>query len=173
MVAELLVGLDNAPFDGLSDELLGIQTFAIVDYFNDDVARLMTGTQVYSSNFGFACSLAIFGSLNTVINGVANHVNQRIPYLLYDVLIILSALFLLPALALKRLLKRHDSYGIRERFGLYKEDRFAVLENRKTVWMHAASVGETNVALLLARQTKEDYPDHAVLITNMTKSTLQ
>lgn len=93
-------------------------------------------------------------------------------YLLYDVLIIISAIFLLPVLALKRLLMRLDSYGIRERFGLYKEGRFGVLENRKTVWMHAASVGETNVVLLLARQIKKDYPDHAVLITNMTKNGL-
>lgn len=93
-------------------------------------------------------------------------------YLLYDALLILVAVLVLPFLSLKRVLTRKNPYGIRERFGLYKNKQIEELGKKKVVWLHAASVGETRVALLLARQIKGENQDQVVLVTNMTKTGL-
>ena len=93
-------------------------------------------------------------------------------YLLYDVLLILAAVLVLPFLSLKRVLTRKNPYGIRERFGFYKNKQIDELGKKKVVWLHAASVGETRVALLLARQIKGENQDQVVLVTNMTKTGL-
>ena len=91
-------------------------------------------------------------------------------YLLHDLLILLSASFLLPFFWLKRIITKQESYGIRERLGFYEDGKFEGLQNKKIIWIHAASVGETHVALLLVRRIREGYPDHAIMITNMTKN---
>ncbi len=93
-------------------------------------------------------------------------------YLLYDFLLILAAFFLLPFFSLQRIVTRQESGGIRERLGYYKNKKIEIWGEKKIVWIHAASVGETRVALLLARRIKEDYPDYALLVTNMTKTGL-
>ena len=91
-------------------------------------------------------------------------------YLLYDFLILLSACFVLPFFYVKRIITKQASYGIRERLGLYGNEKINIFKKQKIIWIHAASVGETQVALLLARRIKEDYINHAVLVTNMTRN---
>lgn len=51
-----------------------------------------------------------------------------------------------------------------ERFGFFD----ALPRDRKTVWVHAVSVGETLAALPMIRQLQDRYPDHQLLITTMT-----
>ena len=93
-------------------------------------------------------------------------------YLLYDFMILISACFLLPFFGLKRILTRQGSHGIRERLGLYGNQKINIFKNQNIIWIHAASVGETRVALLLARRIKEIYSNYSILVTNMTKSGL-
>jgi len=94
-------------------------------------------------------------------------------YLLYDFVILLVAMCTLPYLGLKQVFVRSSSYSIRERFGLYANEQLTSLKNKKIVWIHAASVGETKVALLLARKIKKDYPRYTIVTTNMTETGLK
>ena len=50
-----------------------------------------------------------------------------------------------------------------ERFGTY-----ARAPERPVIWVHAVSVGETRAAEPLVRELRQRYPDHALLITQMT-----
>jgi len=52
---------------------------------------------------------------------------------------------------------------IGERFGAYP-----VQIARPVIWLHAVSVGETRAAQPLVRALRERYPDHALVITQMT-----
>lgn len=51
-----------------------------------------------------------------------------------------------------------------ERFGFF--DPLPL--DRKTLWVHAVSVGETLAALPMIRQLQERYPNHQLLVTTMT-----
>lgn len=53
---------------------------------------------------------------------------------------------------------------IAERFGLYP----SLPEQRRTLWVHAVSVGETRAAEPLIRQLLADYPDARIVLTHMT-----
>lgn len=94
-------------------------------------------------------------------------------YLLYDVLIVCATVISLPIVALRNITRKGATYGLRERFGMYRRELFEVLREQPRVWIHAASVGETQVALLLARKIRENYPDHAIVLTHQTKTGLQ
>lgn len=94
-------------------------------------------------------------------------------YLLYDALIVCGVLISLPVLTLRNMTRKGATYGLRERFGVYRRELFVTLRDRPRVWIHAASVGETQVGLLLARRIREIYPDHAVVLSHQTKTGLQ
>lgn len=52
---------------------------------------------------------------------------------------------------------------VRERFGFIPE-----FDNKKTIWVHAVSVGEVHVAALLINKLMDRYSDFRVLVTTMT-----
>src|SRR6185295_18305100 len=52
-----------------------------------------------------------------------------------------------------------------ERFGYYPKTAAAPL-----IWVHAVSVGETRAAQPLVEALLKEYPQHYVLVTNMTPS---
>jgi 3-deoxy-D-manno-octulosonic-acid transferase len=83
--------------------------------------------------------------------------------LLYTVVVVLAT-----PLALLRLLwrsRRQPGYrrDIGERFGSYP-----AAAPQKLIWLHAVSVGETRAAEPLVAAIRAAYPDHAVLLTQMT-----
>ena len=63
--------------------------------------------------------------------------------------------------------RREPGYrrDIGERFGRYVG---AMNRDRPILWLHAVSVGETRAAQPLVRALRERYPDHDLLITQMT-----
>ncbi len=91
-------------------------------------------------------------------------------YLLYNILLLLLALPILAGHLLHGLLRGRRRHGVRERFGFYAEERLAPLADKKTVWVHAVSVGETQAAASLVKALKSRFPDWAVVLTNVTET---
>jgi 3-deoxy-D-manno-octulosonic-acid transferase len=94
-------------------------------------------------------------------------------YLLYDFFVLLAAIALIPFYLLKRA-KYSEQYGeVRQRLGCYPVEIFKDMQDKSIVWIHAASVGETNVALSLAKSIKEQCPTKSILISNVTLNGLK
>jgi 3-deoxy-D-manno-octulosonic-acid transferase len=89
---------------------------------------------------------------------------NRTPRLIYSVFF-----YLLTPLIIARLLYRAvkaPAYRLRwaERFGFVSP----VSSDKKTIWVHAVSVGETLAAVPLVKALQEKYPDYRLTVTCMT-----
>jgi 3-deoxy-D-manno-octulosonic-acid transferase len=91
-------------------------------------------------------------------------------YLLYDLILLGAAAVLIPWYLLHGLRHGKVRRGIRERLGLYATGRLAPLADRKVIWVHAVSVGETRAAVPLLRALKAAYPQSALLLSNVTET---
>lgn len=91
-------------------------------------------------------------------------------YLLYDLILLLAALVLTPYYLLRGLRYGKTRRGIRERLGFYSAERLAPLRGRRTIWIHAVSVGETRAAIPLVKALRQAYPEAALLISNVTET---
>jgi 3-deoxy-D-manno-octulosonic-acid transferase len=91
-------------------------------------------------------------------------------YLLYDLIWFVSAVVLVPWYLLRRLCGGKNRQGLRERFGWYAPGRLLQLKGRPILWLHAVSVGETRAAVSLIRALKMTYPQHALVLTNVTET---
>ena len=87
-------------------------------------------------------------------------------YLLYDVLLFVYFLAVLPAAALGALRRGGGAGGLRERFG-----RLPAAVNpgrRPSIWVHAVSVGEALTARPLLRALRTAYPGHRLVVSTTT-----
>jgi 3-deoxy-D-manno-octulosonic-acid transferase len=91
-------------------------------------------------------------------------------YLLYDLILYASALFLVPYYLYRGLRYGKTRRGIRERLGIYTQDFRQLLTGRKVIWVHAVSVGETRAAIPLIKAMRERYPDAFLLLSNVTET---
>ncbi len=91
-------------------------------------------------------------------------------YLLYDLILTLATLVLLPYYLLRGLRRGKVRHGLRERLGYFAPGRLAPLAGRPVIWVHAVSVGETRAAVPLIKALKSRYPDHAILLSNVTET---
>jgi 3-deoxy-D-manno-octulosonic-acid transferase len=91
-------------------------------------------------------------------------------YLLYDLILCLSALFLVPYYLLRGLRYGKTRRGIRERRARYTKAFLASLGDRPVIWIHAVSVGETRAAAPLLRALRRDYPRAFLLLSQVTET---
>ena len=91
-------------------------------------------------------------------------------YLLYDLILLASALVLVPYYLVRGLRYGKSRRGIRERLGRFGPERLAPLAGKQVFWIHAVSVGETRAAIPLVKALKADYPDCAILLSNVTET---
>ena len=91
-------------------------------------------------------------------------------HILYDVLLFIAGIFLLPYFFWRGFRKGRVRKGIRERFGFYRAAHLAKINGRKTIWIHAVSVGETRAAIPLIRALRQEYPDACLLVTTVTET---
>lgn len=91
-------------------------------------------------------------------------------YLLYDLILYLSALLLVPYYLLRGLRYGKTRRGIRERLGAYPPDFVTALRGRRVIWVHAVSVGETRAAAPLFKALSQAYPDAFLLLSHVTET---
>ena len=85
-------------------------------------------------------------------------------YFLYSIAYSIGFVLMIPAFLLNR--QKYAS-GFRERLGNYHEFR---PDDRKVIWLHCVSVGETNAARPLVDQLLEAFPDHRLIVSTTTKT---
>ncbi|MBN1958121.1 MAG: 3-deoxy-D-manno-octulosonic acid transferase [Desulfuromonadales bacterium] len=90
--------------------------------------------------------------------------------LLYNLLLVCSALFLLPYYLFRGLKYGKSRRGIRERLGYYFPEFMTAIQQQPVIWIHAVSVGETRAAAPLIRQIRGTYPDYKILLSNVTET---
>ncbi|MFA5517435.1 MAG: 3-deoxy-D-manno-octulosonic acid transferase [Desulfuromonadales bacterium] len=91
-------------------------------------------------------------------------------YLLYDLILLASSLILVPYYLLRGWRYGKSRRGIRERLGFYLPERLSSLAGRPIIWIHAVSVGETRAAIPLIKALKQDFPEHALVLSNVTET---
>ena len=91
-------------------------------------------------------------------------------YLLYDLTLYLSALFLVPYYLLRGLRYGKARHGIRERLGIFRHDLRQCLQGQQVIWVHAVSVGETRAAIPLLKALRKSYPDAQIVLSNVTET---
>lgn len=91
-------------------------------------------------------------------------------YLLYNFILLLSGLFLVPYYLFLGLRHGKSRRGIRERLGYYTAEQLSGLRERPVLWIHAVSVGETRAAGPLIKALRKKYPHYQILVTNVTES---
>jgi len=91
-------------------------------------------------------------------------------YLLYNIALILAALFLIPVYLIRGVRYGKTRRGIRERIGLYDPEKLAPLAGRDVIWIHAVSVGETRAAIPLIRALRKTWPEAGIVLSNVTET---
>src|SRR5271155_1229558 len=90
-------------------------------------------------------------------------------YFLYTILTALAALLLLPYFAYARWRRGRYFHGLRERLGgLPPAAQSPPAAPEGAIWIHAVSVGEVLVAILLARRLRERFPGRRLVISTTT-----
>lgn len=91
-------------------------------------------------------------------------------FALYDLILLLIAAGMIPWYLLRRLFGLRSRSGLRERFGWYAPQRLTAIKGRPVIWIHAVSVGETRAAIPLIKGLRQAWPDHALVLTNVTET---
>ena len=88
-------------------------------------------------------------------------------FFLYNLLLKLAVIFLLPRFLFDVLRRGKYAAGFRQRLGKVPE----LEPNGKPVlWLHCVSVGETNAALPLAREIVKNFPEYRLVVSTTTKT---
>src|ERR1700719_1767426 len=87
-------------------------------------------------------------------------------YLLYSALLAAALLLGSPYWLFEML--RHGKYrrGLGERFGIVPQR--IRLEGKRSIWVHAVSVGEVLAVSELVRQLRSEYPEHRIVVSTTT-----
>lgn len=93
---------------------------------------------------------------------------------LYRVFFPLVFVFFLPGLVIKLIRRAGRKRNYAERFGIFAKDRKEALSRMKgAIWIHAVSVGETNVALSLLKKWLAEHPERKFVFSTTTTTAQQ
>ncbi len=90
-------------------------------------------------------------------------------YLLYNLVLFISGLVLIPYYWLYGFRHGRSHRSIRERLGFYTADQLTHFE-QAIIWIHAASVGEARAVFPLLERIRQKHPEYQILMTNMTEN---
>ncbi len=91
-------------------------------------------------------------------------------YLLYDLILLVSSVVLVPYYFLRGLKHGKRRRGVRERLGFYLPGRLDRIKGREVIWVHAVSVGETRAAIPLLKALRRAHPEAAIVVSNITET---
>ncbi len=86
--------------------------------------------------------------------------------MLYDIILIVVLLFYSPILVLSILKGKQERWW--ERFGHLDKELIKRFRNEKTIWIHAASVGETVVGKQVVDEIKKEFSDYRILFSTIS-----
>jgi 3-deoxy-D-manno-octulosonic-acid transferase len=89
-------------------------------------------------------------------------------YLIYNSLLTVTFIAVLPFLPLWLMLRPRARRGLAERFGWYEKVKLKGLTDARAIWIHAASVGETLAAATLIAALKTKVPDCKIILSTFT-----
>jgi 3-deoxy-D-manno-octulosonic-acid transferase len=84
-------------------------------------------------------------------------------YLAYSLLLSLGLLVLIPYFLFQALVHGKYYAGLRQRLG-----SVSPITGKPVIWLHCVSVGETQAARPLAQRLKQQFPDHALVVSTIT-----
>ena len=90
-------------------------------------------------------------------------------YFLYNIILWLAMPFII-SYHLYRSVIRGRKPAFAERFGSIPKERLVGLEEGKTIWVHAVSVGETIAVKPLLKALKESFPGIRIVLSNVTET---
>lgn len=88
--------------------------------------------------------------------------------LLYNIVLTISAIILLPVILIAFLIKPKLRAGFFKKLGFYNFKKLN--RNKKTIVFHAVSVGETNALEALIKRTRNEFPDANIILTTTTRT---
>ena len=91
-------------------------------------------------------------------------------YLIYDIMLFLATPLILAYSMIRSRRKGRRREGTSERLGMYDASLVAALNEQKTVWVHAVSVGETMAIKPLLKALKESIPGIRIVLSNVTET---
>ena len=86
-------------------------------------------------------------------------------YFTYSLILSLGLLVLIPHFLFQALLHGKYVAGLRQRFGSVRSTR-----GSQVIWLHCVSVGETQAARPLVQQLKQQFPNHALVVSTITRT---
>ena len=86
-------------------------------------------------------------------------------YSIYSLLLTIGFLVLLPRFAIDALRTRKYVTGLRQRLGSIPN---LAASDRRVIWLHCVSVGETEAARPLVRALRERFPSHRLVVSTTT-----
>ncbi|MFZ3207578.1 MAG: 3-deoxy-D-manno-octulosonic acid transferase [Geobacteraceae bacterium] len=90
-------------------------------------------------------------------------------YILYDICLFLAAVVIIPY-HLYRSIRRGRPPALGERLGFVTARKLAPIAGRKTIWVHAVSVGETIAVRPLLIALRQRYPEYKIVLSNGTET---
>ena len=91
-------------------------------------------------------------------------------YLIYDIMLFLATPLIFAYSMIRSRRKGRRREGTSERLGMYDARLVAALNEQKTVWVHAVSVGETMAVKPLLKAIKESIPGIRIVLSNVTET---
>lgn len=89
-------------------------------------------------------------------------------HIIYDIVLHLSIIILIPFFILKMITARKYREGIIERFGFIGTGKLSRLKSGPVVWVHAVSVGESKAVIPVLKLLKKKRPDVRILFSTVT-----
>ena len=89
-------------------------------------------------------------------------------YILYNIILIVVTVLLLPVIIFKLVTVPKYRGGITQKLGRIRKGVNRVIRDARPIWVHAVSVGEVMAAHPLIRELKKKYPGRSLILSTVT-----